>query len=280
MYGTGLLKGMGVTLRHFIESYADDIRWIGKGGRYYNDEALRVRQSLKGKGMVTVNYPEEKLPVPERFRFIPFLVTEEPAAGQTYGKDFCTSCGICAKVCPPQCIWIKRGKLPNGRPNPEPEEFYIDIDVCMNCGYCAEFCPFDAIKMDHDYELASFDRTTAHIHDKARLSKPLSYWRSIAPSRAEDERLVREAEANKKAKKSGAAKPADIANSAAAQAAKSDAPIATGTAGAPPPPEMIAITDDMAPDEVRKARIANSKAKSAYKKQLKAMGIDPKSVKI
>jgi len=31
---------------------------------------------------------------------------------------------------------------------------------------------------------------------------------------------------------------------------------------------------------VRKARIANSKAKSAYKKALKAAGIDPKSVKI
>ncbi len=280
MYGTGLLKGMGVTLKHFVESYVEDIRWIGKGGRYYNDDAMRVRQSLKGTGMVTVNYPEEKLPVPERFRFIPFLVTEEPAPGQTYGKDFCTSCGICAKVCPPQCIWIKRGKLPNGRPNPEPEEFYIDIDVCMNCGYCSEFCPFDAIKMDHDYELASFDRTTAHIHDKARLSKPLSYWRSIAPTRAEEERLLREAAANKKAaKKGGGAKPAAVANAAANQAAKADAPVA-GASGAPPPPEMIEITDDMPPDEIRKARIANSKAKSAYKKQLKAMGIDPKSVKI
>jgi NADH-quinone oxidoreductase subunit I len=65
--------------------------------------------------------------------------------------------------------------------------FYIDIDICMNCGYCAEYCPFDAIKMDHDYELASFDRTTAHIHDKARLAKPLSYWRQIAPSIADAE---------------------------------------------------------------------------------------------
>ena len=68
----------------------------------------------------------------ERFRFVPFLVTDDPPAGQPYGKDWCTSCGICAKVCPPQCIWIKRGKLPNGRPNPEPEQFYIDIDICMN----------------------------------------------------------------------------------------------------------------------------------------------------
>jgi NADH-quinone oxidoreductase subunit I len=201
MYGLGILKGLGITMRHFVESYVEDIRWLSKGGRYYNDAAMLERQSLRGTGIITVQYPEEKLPVPERFRFVPFLVTDDPSPGQMYGKDWCTSCGICAKVCPPQCIWIKRGTLPNGRPNPEPEEFYIDIDICMNCGLCDEFCPFDAIKMDHDYELASYDRTTAHIHDKARLSKPISYWRSISPTRAADEAAVRDAAAAKKKKK-------------------------------------------------------------------------------
>ncbi len=201
MYGTGMLKGLGVTLRHFVETYVDDLRWVSKGGRYYNDEAMQQRQSLQGSGIITVQYPEEKLPVPEMFRFVPFLVSDDPSPGQLYGKDWCTSCGICAKVCPPQCIWIKRGKLPNGRPNPEPEEFYIDIDICMNCGLCAEFCPFDAIKMDHDYELASYDRTTSHIHDKARLTKPISYWREIAPGRAEREANARDEAAAKKKKK-------------------------------------------------------------------------------
>ena len=45
-----------------------------------------------------------------------------------------------------------------------------------------------------------------------------------------------------------------------------------------PKPEIIEITDDMSPEDTRKARIANSKAKSAYNKALKAAGIDPKSV--
>ena len=202
MYGTGLIKGLGVTLKHFVDTYVDDIRWLSKGGRYYNEEALLDRQSLKGSGIITVQYPEEKLPVPDRFRFVPFLVTDEPTAGQLYGKPWCTACGACAKVCPPQCIWIERGKLPNGRPDPRPEKFYIDIDICMNCGLCDEFCPFDAIKMDHDYELASFDRSTAHIHDLARLSKPISYWREISPSRASAEKIARdEKEAKKKKKK-------------------------------------------------------------------------------
>lgn len=59
------------------------------------------------------------------------------------------------------------------------------------------------------------------------------------------------------------------------------APAAAGVpAGAPPPPELVEITDDMPNDEKRAARIANAKAKSAYKKELKALGIDPKTVDI
>ncbi len=46
------------------------------------------------------------------------------------------------------------------------------------------------------------------------------------------------------------------------------------------PPELVDLTDDMSPDEKRQARIGNSKAKSAFNKQLKAAGIDPKSVKL
>ncbi len=205
MYGLGVLKGMGITLKHFVVTYLDDIKWAANGGRYYNEEALQNRQSLKGRGVSTVFYPEEKLETPERFRFVPFLVTDDPAPGQQWGNDWCTSCGICAKVCPPQCIWIERGKLPNGRPKPQPEKFFIDIDICMNCGLCAEFCPFDAIKMDHDYELASYDRSSAHIHDKERLSKPISYWREIAPKKAAAEDAARsfseQSKAARKAKK-------------------------------------------------------------------------------
>jgi hypothetical protein len=45
-----------------------------------------------------------------------------------------------------------------------------------------------------------------------------------------------------------------------------------------PKPEYIEVTDDMSPDEIRQARIQNSKARSAYNKALKAAGIDPKLV--
>ncbi len=75
------------------------------------------------------------------------------------GDVRCTACGICAKVCPPQCIWIVQTKDPvANKPKPKVTDFFIDMDVCMNCGFCSEFCPFDAIKMDHQYELSNYER--------------------------------------------------------------------------------------------------------------------------
>lgn len=233
MYGKGIAKGLWVTFNHFVNTYIDDIRYAGR--KYFRQDNFEKRQGLDAFGAFTVQYPDEKLAVPERFRFVPFLVVEDYDHPERPGHDWCTSCGICAKVCPPQCIWIVRGNDPtSGRPIPEPEAFYIDIDICMNCGYCAEFCPFDAIKMDHDYELASYDRTSNHIYDKKRLSKEFTYWKSIAPTTAVEEMEARggwehtdvlkerkkaEAAAQKAAAAPKPAPPAPAAATASAEAA-------------------------------------------------------------
>lgn len=76
---------------------------------------------------------------------------------------------------------------------------------------------------------------------------------------------------------------AEAAPVVAAAAAPAAAPAATGgpdpaLLASVPAPDYIEITDGMSPDEVRQARIHNSKARSAYNKALKAAGIDPKSV--
>ena len=198
MYGKGIIKGLGVTLKHFIDTYVDDIKWGKK--RYNTEEGIQYRMSKDVRGLFTVQYPEEKLPTPEEFRFIPFLVYDDGEDGEQAIR--CTSCGICAKVCPPQCIWIERSENPKtGRPVPEPAEFFIDVDVCMNCGLCAEFCPFDAIKMDHDYELAVYDRFANNIYNKDKLLKSAAYYESIRPLNAEREDAAR---AEKEAKKASA----------------------------------------------------------------------------
>ena len=195
MNGLGIIKGLGVTLKHFFLTYWEDLKWVGK--KRDIAEGIRRRTSSEARGIFTIQYPEEKMPVPEEFRFIPFLIYEEGPNGEK--MDRCTSCGICAKVCPPQCIWIVRTNDPvTGRPVPAPAEFAIDVDICMNCGLCAEYCPFDAIKMDHDYEIASYDRFAHHIYKKDKLSKPLSYYASIRPKNFTREEAAR---AEKEAKK-------------------------------------------------------------------------------
>jgi NADH-quinone oxidoreductase subunit I len=190
MYGKGIVKGLGVTFKRIFDTFADDIRWGKK--RYNTDEGIAHRMSKDAKGIFTIQYPEEKVPVPEEFRFVPFLVYDFDEDGEK--KYRCTSCGICAKVCPPQCIWIERSTHPKtGRPVPDPAEFFIDMDICMNCGLCAEFCPFDAIKMDHDYELAVYDRFANNIYNKEKLGKTVSYYASIRPINYQLELQMQEA---------------------------------------------------------------------------------------
>jgi NADH-quinone oxidoreductase subunit I len=177
MLGLGILKGLAVTLKHFVDSYVEDIKYFPKR---YSEEALAYHQSIDGKGLFTVQYPEQELKVPENYRFMPFLVYDEDKGSIKEGVR-CTSCGICAKVCPPQCIWIVRTVDEKGKPVPQPAEFTIDIDICMNCGYCAEFCPFDAIKMDHNWKLADYERQKGHMHNLDHLLKPASYYAQIRP---------------------------------------------------------------------------------------------------
>ena len=280
MFGTGLAKGLMLTMRHFVDTYVDDLRY---GFRKYakTTDNFEVRQGTRTEGAQTVQYPDEKIAVPERFRFTPFLVVEDADHPTRANKDWCTSCGICSKVCPPQCIWIVRSNDPDtGRPVPEPEAFFIDIDICMNCGYCAEFCPFDAIKMDHDYELASYDRTTYHIHDKARLSKPLSYWQSIAPTRAYEEMLERgtwdHKDAAKEARrgsntrgsaKKAADKPAPKAKAEPkAEKPKAEAKEAAPAASAPAADGATPWGEDEAKREARRLKALERKRKRAEKR--------------
>jgi NADH-quinone oxidoreductase subunit I len=195
MYGKGILKGLWVSLSRFVDTYLDDLRWIGK--RYRTEQGIAHRGSKNARGIFTVQYPEEKIPVPEEFRFIPFLVYNEGPNGEKNLR--CTSCGICAKVCPPQCIWIVRSTDPStGRPIPDPAEYYLDANICMNCGLCAEYCPFDAIKMDHNYELASYGR---YILDKTLLAKSAKYYETVRPGNAGRENAARAA---KEAARAGA----------------------------------------------------------------------------
>ena len=184
MNGIGIIKGLGVTLKHFISTFTAE--------KFGNKQLASKRGTIAAEGLFTVQYPEESVFIPEEFRVIPFLLYTLNETGEK--KYRCTACGICAKVCPTQCIWITRKKdAETGKPIAESAEFYIDTDKCMNCGSCAEFCPFDAIKMDHDFTIASLVRGDSHIYDKEKLGKPLKYYAKIRPTNYAVEEAARAA---------------------------------------------------------------------------------------
>jgi ferredoxin len=64
---------------------------------------------------------------------------------------------------------------------PAVAEFLLEYDACMSCGLCAEVCPFDAIKMDHEFELSNADHPTMTVN-KVGLDRPISYYETLAPT--------------------------------------------------------------------------------------------------
>ncbi len=203
--GSSIVKGMAITAGHFFQSYAEDFKiLVGIKKR-----PKILKQGPSEAGVFTVMYPEQKLETPERMRVLPVLLYEEKD-----GDVRCTSCGICAKVCPPQCIWIVQAKGKDGKAKPKPEQFHIDMDVCMNCGLCSEFCPFDAIKMDHNFELSNSERQKSHVYDLQDLLVSTAYYAKTHPKAWAREEAARA----KKAKKEPAA-------AAASTAAKPGSPL-------------------------------------------------------
>ena len=159
MLGTGIIKGMAQTAKNFVGSYTDPER------------------------LITVQYPEERLPLKEATRNFPFLVFDSDDSEKGLR---CVACKICEKDCPPQCIYIVLERDEKGRPQKRPKVFDIDISVCMSCQICVEVCPFEAIKMDTEYELSNFDRFEGLLLHKEQLAKSNGYFHKLHPTEAEE----------------------------------------------------------------------------------------------
>ena len=120
---------------------------------------------------VTVQYPDEKQPVPERFRGRPALVARED------GTPRCVACGLCEKICPSLCIAVTAETGPEGVRSLA--RYRLDLNRCSFCGLCVEACPVEAIVMSDEYELAAGGRGPL-VCDAGRLL--------TAPARPEEGR--------------------------------------------------------------------------------------------
>ncbi|HIC10483.1 MAG TPA: NADH-quinone oxidoreductase subunit NuoI [Campylobacterales bacterium] len=123
-----------------------------------------LREMLKFN-IHTVQYPEEVLPLPSRYRAVHKLLRLLES-----GNERCIGCGLCEKICIADCIRMET-KEENGRK--VVSEYSINLGRCIFCGYCAEVCPELAIVHGSRYENASEQR--AHFVLKDDMLTPIDF---------------------------------------------------------------------------------------------------------
>jgi NADH-quinone oxidoreductase subunit I len=113
----GLLKGLGVTWKYLFQR------------------------------SVTIQYPKEKAPIPERFRGMLIFHIDE-----------CIACDLCVHACPSACIALESLRNEAGRK--VIQNYTIDFGKCNWCRLCEEACPTNPKSVHHtlEYELVFLSR--------------------------------------------------------------------------------------------------------------------------
>jgi NADH-quinone oxidoreductase subunit I len=134
--GGGLLKGLGVTLKHMLQR------------------------------SITQEYPDEKPDLPPRTRGV--IALKEANCTVCYKcsrecPDWCIYIDAHKETHPPASGGRARSVKVLDR-------FAIDYALCMYCGICVEVCPFDALFWAPDFEYAEYDILNM-THEKERLEE-------------------------------------------------------------------------------------------------------------
>jgi NADH-quinone oxidoreductase subunit I len=109
---------------------------------------------------VTVQYPEERIALPARWRGR-IILSRDPDGGER-----CVACYLCAVACPVGCIALQAAEDADGRRYPE--FFRINFSRCIFCGFCEDACPTRAIQLVPDYEMSEYERRNM-VYEKEHL---------------------------------------------------------------------------------------------------------------
>lgn len=113
---TSVATGLRITLRYAVDNWT-------------------------GNGAVTIQYPEQKPVIPERFR------------GHLVNKvENCITCRACERACPVDCFVIDGERTEAGKLRPA--RFDIDLSKCIYCGLCVRACPTDCLTFSHMFVTA------------------------------------------------------------------------------------------------------------------------------
>ena len=116
-------------IKYYIRSYLliDLLRGLLLTGKYMF------------KKKTTIQFPEEKTPLSNRFRGV-LALRRYPN-----GEERCIACKLCEAVCPALAITIESEPREDG--SRRTTRYEIDAFKCISCGLCEESCPVDSIVM-------------------------------------------------------------------------------------------------------------------------------------
>ena len=146
-----VMKGMRLSGKHLRKGYKREEPRSIMDADYFE----------KVDGPITIQYPKEKVALPDNGRYRLHMETDD-----------CIACDKCARICPVDCITIDSFRADGdlGRTSDGTLKrlhlpvFDIDMGKCMYCGLCTTVCPTDCLTMTKVYDYSEYDRDNFVYH--------------------------------------------------------------------------------------------------------------------